>query len=817
MDLETLVKQKEQELHEIHDYRLRTLEVALRDREGQLALENERFEKLRDDFQYNLKLIEDRDLELANYDDAFVEMKELLRRKDEDISQLQIKLEDYNASQRREISKLQQLESHYTQKIQNMKTSFDSAKWALDDANRRDRESFDELRADIEFKFQQASDDHERQVRELTDTFNQVSRNKHVETQNKIDLLYQTCRQAEINLQEKSKELEAVKLSMNNAGLESEQHEDEFKKLETRCKEMKWQLEDMNNLKDAKIGELTAEKIELGRSKQMILDEYEDKMTDLINSLHAVEKAFVQQKNHFENQIEQQIHIRDEEIDIKSKDLESRLCLLNQKLQVTEGHLRDANSDFQHAKWEYEEQLLAKSREIEKYKEDLVNTESSSVGQTIEIQNQLRKKDAEIMNLRNQVFAINSDLAKSVENLSNSESRANELALSELELKNQLEDLKKSFITQQEARTEQDSNKELMETNRELEQKIHQLETYSAELRSQVNTFKSELRLARDFNTKTRESVGERLDGDSLLFDDDEFGPPSPIESLASSSKRTNTKQLEFENLQHENENLRNALKDMRNGMETLTMELPPFNQTTSQVTDTSCQTDLFRNADFTGAEFSYKQNTKLNEYVELLQAQKPNPDREISILRELLKSQAEQINHVRNTLTDSISNESVQVEIKNLRNQMQELSKELEDTKKERDELGELSNRLKSQVKKSARGDATDLQLKQVEETVTQRFQDKIRSVEQALEQIVMQNRSLKQQIRDIDSSMLVRKSVEEPIEKTKEPSPSDKKSLEKKPELCHSLSSKKKDSSKQQNVVVVGTTKIRNYSKPP
>ena len=69
-DIRALIFQRK-ELHDISDYRLRTLEKAVSDKESDLSLERSRFAKLKEDFQYNLKLIEDRDSELARYDQTF--------------------------------------------------------------------------------------------------------------------------------------------------------------------------------------------------------------------------------------------------------------------------------------------------------------------------------------------------------------------------------------------------------------------------------------------------------------------------------------------------------------------------------------------------------------------------------------------------------------------------------------------------------------------------------------------------------------------------------------------------------------------------
>ena len=52
-------------------FRLRALEAALQEKDQKLSQQTEKLQKLKDDFKYNLKLLEDRDQELERYDIAF--------------------------------------------------------------------------------------------------------------------------------------------------------------------------------------------------------------------------------------------------------------------------------------------------------------------------------------------------------------------------------------------------------------------------------------------------------------------------------------------------------------------------------------------------------------------------------------------------------------------------------------------------------------------------------------------------------------------------------------------------------------------------
>lgn len=75
-DISQVIAKKEKELHDIHDVRCAKLELLVRERDALLLESSKRFEKLREDFEYNLSLISARDEEIARLEKA-VQSKQL--------------------------------------------------------------------------------------------------------------------------------------------------------------------------------------------------------------------------------------------------------------------------------------------------------------------------------------------------------------------------------------------------------------------------------------------------------------------------------------------------------------------------------------------------------------------------------------------------------------------------------------------------------------------------------------------------------------------------------------------------------------------
>lgn len=67
-EISQLILNKERELHQFHDLRCGQLEALVEERDQLLIESSRRFEKLKDDFEYNLSLIQARDSEMERLD-----------------------------------------------------------------------------------------------------------------------------------------------------------------------------------------------------------------------------------------------------------------------------------------------------------------------------------------------------------------------------------------------------------------------------------------------------------------------------------------------------------------------------------------------------------------------------------------------------------------------------------------------------------------------------------------------------------------------------------------------------------------------------
>ena len=113
--LQELVEQKENEWREAQQLQNKSLQNSLKEKERQLNNERVRFRKLKEDFEYNLKLLEERDQELQKYDALFSQVRNINSLRDGEVSDLKIQLDDLKLKLSHEEKAKEELQRHYQQ------------------------------------------------------------------------------------------------------------------------------------------------------------------------------------------------------------------------------------------------------------------------------------------------------------------------------------------------------------------------------------------------------------------------------------------------------------------------------------------------------------------------------------------------------------------------------------------------------------------------------------------------------------------------------------------------------------------------------
>lgn len=185
--LKELEEQKARELKEIRQYQVSAVEASLKRKEQTLLELQQKFQQLRNDFEYNLKLLEERDKELTQYDEVFEQLKNIINNKTAEISELHIHIDQLNnqiTSFERDKADLKQ---HYTERVaelQRQTTTFQQQCHANADKERR---HYEQLCNQLQLRLRQCEEESERIREESGRDLEELLRRKEQDHRIKVD------------------------------------------------------------------------------------------------------------------------------------------------------------------------------------------------------------------------------------------------------------------------------------------------------------------------------------------------------------------------------------------------------------------------------------------------------------------------------------------------------------------------------------------------------------------------------------------------------------------------------------------------------
>lgn len=200
--LKDVIAAKERELSELGDYRVASLEAAVKERDEKLRRLQATVARLRDDFGYNLKLVEERDVELAAAEEAVRCLEERVRDSEGRKRELVKDVEDRNNKLERAARALAEREAAWRERLDEQKEELDRARWLAQDGARKAREVDAKLRLEYASKLKDAAEDAARSRGDLERAFEESSNKRDADRRVADEALLEAQQHAETKLQE---------------------------------------------------------------------------------------------------------------------------------------------------------------------------------------------------------------------------------------------------------------------------------------------------------------------------------------------------------------------------------------------------------------------------------------------------------------------------------------------------------------------------------------------------------------------------------------------------------------------------------------
>ncbi|GMI18797.1 hypothetical protein TrLO_g13330 [Triparma laevis f. longispina] len=699
-NLKEMILEKESELQTLTSYRLTSLQSMLSQKTSQMSAITQKFNKLKEDFEYNVTVIGGRDRELSRYEIYVKQVEEKLRESVEEIRRGEDEKEEEKGRWKKEIDSIKD-------EVKFWKGKFDDSIRDTDDRGfrfERERENLtreiEEVRRESQRQSREREEDMESQRREVTNTFDEVLRVREMEGRRREEELRTNIREVEGRYAEAMGQVEAARGREADLRAGADRDRAAAEESERALRQTKWSCEDQIRVKDGRVMELSSECSELKKANTLMAEEYEKKMSDLLGSLHEVEKAFVEQRAKHEEQAAKQQHAKDEQIRLQREKLESvndaltnKLSQAESRVETLEDQINDDRADFDKRLKESQSKMrqdaaehLAKVQKAEEEARDAKGrawtsqTElSNEQGKTTELTKTVRELTVRVEELRTELSKADSGVEEARRL---SKDRLTAMQREHERMLEKLEDGNAEHV--RDANGQRDR---AISEKRTLESKIEELEDEVTRLRTDLHGAKLRMRFTEttapvsNANNTTEEHIDTNagvftaLAQPSPMFSDD-MGPATPLvldsmgDSTVGFSNNNNNG-----NLEAENKKLREMVGVMRHEMEDLTKQLlssPDNNLNSGPAAASAIMGNPNNTSSTTAAAALEQQLVHAREYVVLLQSSANQPDSELSLLRRHVQELSVTIDQLRS------ENDRLNRSSKSLRSQVVELERQL-------------------------------------------------------------------------------------------------------------------------------------------
>ncbi|RNA39221.1 coiled-coil domain-containing 57 [Brachionus plicatilis] len=275
--LKEAAEQKEKEWRQIQEQRIQMLEKSLSQKTSELKDEKSKFEQLRQDFKYNLKLLEERDSELEKFEQSISNIRRQLSEKNAEISDLKIRLDDYKKLKEEEKNSLDELKKYYINRLNQKNNDLEKYKNAKDMEIGVERTQIEKLKRTLQIQIKDLEFDLDKQRDEMRNEFDQIMKKSEHEHRIQTDEFNTTILAKDLEIKMLRNELSYVRQDLDKVKDTTEHTETNVKDMQRLLKEKEWQLHDTSVIKDAQIKDLQSKIANMETKNASVLEDLKRK------------------------------------------------------------------------------------------------------------------------------------------------------------------------------------------------------------------------------------------------------------------------------------------------------------------------------------------------------------------------------------------------------------------------------------------------------------------------------------------------------------------------------------------------------------
>jgi len=349
------IAKKEEEVSRLREKSLQELQAELQDTRKKLSEADEKLAALKDDFHYNLRLLEDRDAELENLEALNHELSMRSEEKDVLLGRLRSEAAEMESELNIHRSRAAEAEAALNAKHLEAVELAESARLGAEEALYRAREEFESQRRHLQKSLAEAEEEIMRQRRELGQSFAEQTRALEADYKHRAD--------DALAAQGVAEELAARRLDeLQRAQQRIEEVEAACEEAEQRLRSSTWELSNSLRLKDERIAELEGRAAQAAREAERCAREMEAERASLTERLEEAQAASERAEERAAAESKRLVTEREEEV----SDLQARLEGLQGRAQELKSELDTAQSALRITRRDLEERLASAEAAMKK-------------------------------------------------------------------------------------------------------------------------------------------------------------------------------------------------------------------------------------------------------------------------------------------------------------------------------------------------------------------------------------------------------------------------------------------------------------------
>eukprot|EP01031_Cornospumella_fuschlensis_P033287 gene33287-40270_t len=245
-----LIRLKEKELHQFQDIRNSQLEAMIAEKDKKIQEMKQKFELLKDDFQYNLQLIEARDKEIEKLD----LLVKTTQKKNDELEQrvkgLNNKIDHLQLKEAERTEKLEQDKLMHKRVLDELKAVIESMQWSADEEIKTKSQEIERLKNEM-FQLNRLKEEAlESQRKDLTATFEAIIQNREESFQEKESEIASQIHLLEKRVEKIHSENLKLKTETKDAKLLSTRLQEDVEAKDQRIRQLQYDLEDLHRQRE---------------------------------------------------------------------------------------------------------------------------------------------------------------------------------------------------------------------------------------------------------------------------------------------------------------------------------------------------------------------------------------------------------------------------------------------------------------------------------------------------------------------------------------------------------------------------------------